>query len=231
MRSPAHTTDFTDPLTIRPRRTNVATYSGNTPDAIAGPRRLLATAPSRRPASRDDRYRSSPSFRRNWLAIAGLSSATQSTKSLTSKRRRDYSSIMKTSALFAAAVLAAIAGAAPASAVPWPIMDHDGIYIVGKDVPPGLYLTLGANGDGICSWARIASVGNGGDSQNVIERGDSRDAQYAGITPTDRIFETHGCQSWSIGTRAYTPVPKGPPTCIYPLTGCIHPPGRCNHPP
>lgn len=137
---------------------------------------------------------------------------------------------MKATVLIAAAAIAAVGYAAPAAAdppaYPSPYMDHDGTYLVGTDIRPGLYLTLGATGGGNCSWLRSAS--GSGDVSNVIDRGESSEAQYALIAPTDRAFETHGCQTWSIGTRPATPIepPQAGPairTCIYPLTGCIDP--------
>jgi hypothetical protein len=101
-------------------------------------------------------------------------------------------------------------------------MEHDGTYVVGKDIRPGLYLTLGAGGGGMCSWSRLSSIGSG-DASNVIDRGESSDAQYVLIAPTDTAFETHGCQTWTMGTRTATPIAPIPKTCIYPLTGCINP--------
>jgi hypothetical protein len=126
----------------------------------------------------------------------------------------------------AVAVIAGSAGPAGSAAAtpsyPFPFMGHDGTYLVGKDIPPGLYLTLGGNGGDMCSWSRLASTG-GGDAVSVIDRGESRDAQYALIAPTDKAFETQSCQAWSIGTRPATPIEPVPKTCIYPLTGCIDP--------
>jgi hypothetical protein len=132
---------------------------------------------------------------------------------------------MKAISLIAAAVTAAIECSAPATAFPpypVPFMDHDGTYVVGKDIRPGLYLTSGTSGGGTCSWSRLSSNGSA-DGSNVIDRGESSDAQYVLIAPTDTAFETHGCQTWSMGTRTATPIAPIPKTCIYPLTGCINP--------
>lgn len=133
---------------------------------------------------------------------------------------------MKATLLIAAATTATIGYAAPAAADPpaYPntFMDHDGIYLVGTDIRPGLYLTLGATGGGNCAWIRHSASG-GGDVANVIDRGESSEAQYALIAPTDKTFETHGCQTWSIGTRPATPIEPPGRTCIYPLTGCQDP--------
>lgn len=128
--------------------------------------------------------------------------------------------------LFTVATIAAGLGcAAPATAFPphpLPFMEHDGTYLVGKDIRPGLYLTSGARQDGICSWARLSSVGSS-DVSDVIDRRESSDSQYAQIARTDTAFETRGCQTWKIGTRPATPITPPGRTCIYPLTGCVDP--------
>ena len=139
-------------------------------------------------------------------------------------RRRDYWSPIKATLLIAA-VMVTIGYAAPAVAdpptFPSPFIDHDGTYLVGTDIRPGLYLTSGARGSGNCSWMRQSASGGGG--SNIIDRGESSQAQYALIAPTDRAFETHGCQIWSIGTRSATPIEPPGRTCTYPLTGCQDP--------
>jgi hypothetical protein len=140
-------------------------------------------------------------------------------------RRRDYRAPIKTTLLIAA-VTVTIGYAAPAIAdpptYPSPFMDHDGTYLVGTDIRPGLYLTSGARGSGNCSWIRQSASGSG-DVSNIIDRGESSQAQYALIAPTDKAFETHGCQIWSIGTRPATPIEPPGRTCTYPLTGCQDP--------
>jgi hypothetical protein len=135
-----------------------------------------------------------------------------------------YAAAMKATSLIAA-VAAALGCAAPATAFPpypVPFMEHDGTYQVGKDIRPGLYLTLGGFGSETCSWTRLAST-TSRDVSSVIDRGESRDAQYAQIAPTDAAFETHGCQAWRIGPRPATPIAPPGRTCIYPLTGCVDP--------
>ncbi|MDT7770391.1 MAG: hypothetical protein QOI30_3408 [Mycobacterium sp.] len=135
---------------------------------------------------------------------------------------------MKVTLLFAAALTASVGCAVPAGDAaaepfpPVPFMEYDGTYIVGKDIRPGLYMTLGARGDGMCSWLRLSSIGSG-DASHIIDRGGSSDAQYALISPTDKAFETHGCQTWSKGSRPATPITPIPRTCTYPLTGCQDP--------
>jgi hypothetical protein len=132
---------------------------------------------------------------------------------------------MKVTLLIAAVLGAAIGSPTPATAsppYPVPFMEQDGTYVVGKDIRPGLYLTRGASGTGTCAWSRLSSFGND-HASNVIDHGESSDAQYALIAPTDAAFDTRGCQGWAIGTRPATPIAPVPKTCIYPLTGCVDP--------
>jgi hypothetical protein len=128
-------------------------------------------------------------------------------------------------AILIAAATTAIGFASPATAAPAhpvPYIEHDGTYLIGKDVLPGLYLTLGPTGNGMRSWSRLSSIA-GREVSNVVDRGETRDAQYVQIAPTDTAFETHGCQSWTTGTRPATPIAPPGRTCIYPLTGCVDP--------
>lgn len=129
---------------------------------------------------------------------------------------------MKAPSLILAVTAAAIGCAAPATAFPVPYMEHDGTYVVGRDIRPGLYLTLGPNADGVCSWSRLSAFQHHDDS-DVIDHGEASDAQYVAVAPTDAAFETDGCQAWRIGTRPATPIPNPGRTCIYPLTGCVDP--------
>jgi hypothetical protein len=132
---------------------------------------------------------------------------------------------MKATLLVAVAITAAIGCPATATAFPlYPttFMEYDGTYMVGKDIRPGLYSTRGTSGGGVCSWSRLSSIGSG-DGSNVIDRGESSDARYALIAASDMAFETHGCQTWSMGSRPATPIAPIPKTCIYPLTGCVNP--------
>jgi hypothetical protein len=136
---------------------------------------------------------------------------------------RDYALPMKVSLLIAAAVTAATGCPATASALPPPpYMDHDGTYLVGTDIPPGLYMSGGASGSGMCRWSRLSSTGSGVAS-NIIDHGESSDAQYVAIAATDKAFESQGCQSWTHTARRATPISPAPRICIYPLTGCHDP--------
>jgi hypothetical protein len=116
---------------------------------------------------------------------------------------------MKATALISVIPMAAIGFAAPAASSPTFYIEHDGTYVVGRDIEPGLYFTPGSVGGRVCSWSRGS------------DRGESSDAQYVLIAPTDKEFRTDGCQPWTTETRPATPITPPGRTCIYPLTGCV----------
>nr|WP_095533827.1 hypothetical protein [Mycobacterium aquaticum] len=86
---------------------------------------------------------------------------------------------------------AAPAPAAPAGGLATSI-DHDGTFVVGKDIAPGTYASAGPVGSGACYWKRI------GDDQNpIIDNAMTKKAQTVAIEPTDKAFKTSGCQPWA----------------------------------
>lgn len=141
---------------------------------------------------------------------------------------RNEDSATRVPLLIATAVAVTLGYAAPTGSAlaaplyPVSFMEYDGTYVVGKDIQPGLYMTWGATGTGVCSWSRLSSI-DSRDAGSVIGRGESAGAQYALISSTDVAFETYGCQTWSRGSRPATPIAPVPKTCIYPLTGCVDP--------
>lgn len=116
---------------------------------------------------------------------------------------------MKATLLIPVIPLVAIGVAAPAVASPTFYMERDGTYVVGSDIQPGLYFTPGSVAGRVCSWSR------------GTDRGESSDAQYVLITPTDKEFRTNGCQPWTTETRPANAITPPGRTCIYPLTGCV----------
>lgn len=71
-------------------------------------------------------------------------------------------------------------------------IDHDGTFVVGKDIAPGTYASAGPVGDGACYWKRI------GDDQNpIIDNAMTKKPQTVAIEPTDKAFKTSGCQPWA----------------------------------
>jgi hypothetical protein len=82
--------------------------------------------------------------------------------------------------------------AAPAGALPTGI-DHDGTFVVGKDIAPGTYASAGPVGNGTCYWKRI-----GDDQANpIIDNAMTKKPQTVAIEPTDKAFKTSGCQPWT----------------------------------
>jgi hypothetical protein len=71
-------------------------------------------------------------------------------------------------------------------------IDHDGIYSVGTDIVPGTYSSAGPVGSGTCYWKRLSSP-HGND---IIDNAMSKKPQVVQIDPSDKAFETEGCQLW-----------------------------------
>jgi len=70
-------------------------------------------------------------------------------------------------------------------------MDHDGTYVVGKDIAPGTYSSGGPVGNGTCYWKRL-----GNPDGNLIDNALSKKPQVVNIEATDKEFKTSGCQPW-----------------------------------
>ncbi len=68
----------------------------------------------------------------------------------------------------------------------------DGTYQVGKDIKPGTYVSS-APVSGNCYWARL-SGSNGLDS--IIDNNNSSGQSLVTIQPSDKFFETNGCNTW-----------------------------------
>jgi hypothetical protein len=93
--------------------------------------------------------------------------------------------------------------AAPAPAgAPKTTIDHDGTYVVGKDIAPGTYSSAGPVGNGTCYWKRLGPDGN------LIDNALSKKPQVVQIEATDKAFKTAGCQPWqNTGGAAPADVP------------------------
>jgi hypothetical protein len=70
-------------------------------------------------------------------------------------------------------------------------MDHDGTYVVGKDIAPGTYSSGGPVGTGTCYWKRM-----GNPDGNVVDNALTKKPQVVQIEATDKAFKTSGCQPW-----------------------------------
>ncbi|MGV0714074.1 hypothetical protein ABQE93_01590 [Mycolicibacterium sp. XJ662] len=71
------------------------------------------------------------------------------------------------------------------------VIDLDGKYVVGEldNLFPGKYRNSGGTK---CFWARLRSL----DPNDIIESGDSSDAQTVDIRATDVAFVTQNCGVW-----------------------------------
>ena len=67
----------------------------------------------------------------------------------------------------------------------------DGIYLVGKDIEPGTYLTSGGSG---CYWQR--SSGTSGDFDDILANGNESGQAIVTIAASDVAFTTKRCGSW-----------------------------------
>ena len=100
------------------------------------------------------------------------------------------------------------AAPAPAGALKTTI-DHDGTYLVGKDIAPGTYSSAGPVGNGACYWKRL-----GNPDGNLIDNALSKKPQVVQIEATDKSFKTSGCQPWQ-----NTPDAAPPPDVPGPVAG------------
>jgi hypothetical protein len=66
----------------------------------------------------------------------------------------------------------------------------DGTYVVGKEVPPGIYKTAGGDG---CYWARLSSF----TTSDIVDNGNITGPTTIQIAPTDKAFEISGGCTWS----------------------------------
>jgi hypothetical protein len=88
----------------------------------------------------------------------------------------------------------AIASADPPTPPPEPktVIDNAGTYSVGTDIVPGTYSSPGPVAGGACYWKRLSSL----NKNDIIDSAMSRKPQVVQIDPSDKAFETDGCQPW-----------------------------------
>lgn len=91
----------------------------------------------------------------------------------------------------------------PAGAGPQTLMDHDGIFTVGKDIVPGVYTSAGPLPGDTCYWRRIGA--DGATLNNAL----SKQPQTVQIDAADKAFKTKGCQPWQLSDAA--PPNQNPP--------------------
>ena len=83
----------------------------------------------------------------------------------------------------------------------------DGTWIVGTDVPPGIYATAGGS---LCYWSRLS--GFGGSLGEIIANEVSGGRTVVEIEPDDQGFETNGCGDWRPASEVTAPlsdIPEG----------------------
>lgn len=85
-------------------------------------------------------------------------------------------------------------------------MDHDGTYVVGKDIEPGTYASPGPTEGSRCYWKRVG----GDDGATILDNALSSKPQLVQIQPTDTAFKTNDCQPWQ-AANDQTPSPDTPP--------------------
>lgn len=66
----------------------------------------------------------------------------------------------------------------------------DGMFLVGKEIQPGTWRSLGGDG---CYWERLSSLDGGG----VLDNDSANGPTIAQIAPTDVAFSTDRCGKWT----------------------------------
>jgi hypothetical protein len=69
----------------------------------------------------------------------------------------------------------------------------DGTWVVGKDIQPGKYRSIGG---GICRWQRLRDL-KGKVSSPIESNITSEGSPVVTIKPTDKAFESSGCGTWA----------------------------------
>jgi hypothetical protein len=102
--------------------------------------------------------------------------------------------LFATLVLVGGGIYAGIASADPPAPPPEPktTIDHDGRYVIGTDIAPGVYSSAGPVGSGGCYWARLSSL----DGSDIIDSAMSSKPQVVEIQTSDKVFKTDGCQPW-----------------------------------
>jgi len=79
---------------------------------------------------------------------------------------------------------------APAATIP-----GDGTYAVGSDIKPGTYVSSVPD-SGNCYWARLKDTN--GDLNSILSNNNSSGQSLVTILPSDKFFETDGCNTWKL---------------------------------
>ena len=87
----------------------------------------------------------------------------------------------------------------PVGPGPQTVIDHAGIFTVGKDIVPGVYTSAGPLPGDACYWRRI------GADNTTLENALSKQPQTVQIDAGDAAFKTKGCQPWTLTDGAPLP--------------------------
>ena len=99
-------------------------------------------------------------------------------------------------ALFIVAGLVAHS-AHPATAAPKNTIPGSGTYLVGKDFQAGVYRSTGNSS---CYWQRATNAS--GSTSSIITNDIGAGQRLVYVRPTDKVFKTSGCRTWSRVTAA-----------------------------
>lgn len=87
----------------------------------------------------------------------------------------------------------------PAGPGPQSAINHDGTFVVGKDIVPGVYSSAGPLPGDSCYWRRIAF------DNTTLENALTKQPQTVQIDAGDMAFKTKGCQPWQLTDGAALP--------------------------
>lgn len=69
----------------------------------------------------------------------------------------------------------------------------DGLFVVGKDFPTGVYSSAGSASEPSCDWAIFPDSGVG-----TVTAGGGSGPQHVAIVSPDSVFVTRFCQPWRL---------------------------------
>ncbi len=69
----------------------------------------------------------------------------------------------------------------------------DGTYLVGSDIPPGIYRSPGGS---LCYWERLSGLS--GEFTDIIANGVEEGVAIVEIQESDVAFKSQGCETWTL---------------------------------
>lgn len=75
--------------------------------------------------------------------------------------------------------------------IPLEVIDNDGTYVVGLDIPEGKYRS---SGGAMCYWARLRSL----NQSDIVDEKRTSDPQVVTIQASDTAFLTRNCGTWQM---------------------------------